>query len=100
MPILNWIALILSVHILSASVLRTGSQHTTLPSLQPALMLKRDLQHGPLNPEHGSPALVSETTASKNSHVDRDRDMYEELNPSHSVRRLANWIGLSSNATF
>jgi F-type H+-transporting ATPase subunit b len=26
--------------------------------------------------------------------------MYEELNHSHSVRRLANWIGLSSNVTF
>jgi hypothetical protein len=57
MPILNWVVLILGVHILSASVLPTNSQHTPLPSLPPALMLKREL-HDRLNPEHRNSASI------------------------------------------
>ena len=96
---LNLIVLILYVHILSASALPTNSQHPALLSLSPALMLRGELA-GRLNPEHSSTPLVSETTASKSSQVDPADDRYEEFTRSHSVRRLAHWIGLSSNATF
>lgn len=44
--------------------------------------------------------LVSETTASKSSQIHPGHDRYKEFTHSHSVRRLAHWIGLSSNATF
>jgi hypothetical protein len=49
----NCAALTLCVHILSASVLPTNSQHTPLPSLPPALMCKREL-HVRLNPEQNT----------------------------------------------
>jgi F0F1-type ATP synthase membrane subunit b/b' len=99
MPILNWIVLILCVHILSASALPTNLQHTAVPSLTPALVLRHEL-HGPLNPEHSSTPLVSETTASTSSQIDPGHDRYNEFTHSHSVHRLAHWIGLSSNVTF
>jgi hypothetical protein len=63
MPALNWIVVILCVHILSASARLTDSQHTALPPLPPALTVQREL-HDRLNPEHSSIPLVPETTAS------------------------------------
>ena len=99
MPILNRIVLILCVHILAASVLRTNSQHTALPPPPPALMLRREL-HDRLNPEHSSTPLVPETTASKGSQIDPGDDRYKEFTHSHSVRQLAHWTGRSPNATF
>jgi F0F1-type ATP synthase membrane subunit b/b' len=99
MPVLNWIVLILCIHILSAPVRPTNSLHTALPSLPPALIVRREL-HGRLNPEHTSTPLVPETTASKSSQIDSGDDTYREFTHSQSVRRLAGWIGLSSDATF
>jgi hypothetical protein len=99
MPILNRITLILCVHILSASAQLTDSQHTALPSLPPSLMLRRELDDR-LNPEYSSTPLVPETTAAKGSQIDPGNDGYKEFTHSHSVRWLAHWIGLSSNATF
>jgi hypothetical protein len=96
---LNPIVLVFGVHILSASALPTTLLHPTPLSLSPALMLRDEL-HGRLNPERSSTPLVPETTASKNSQVDPDDDGYKEFTHSHSVRQLAHWIGLSSNATF
>jgi hypothetical protein len=99
MPALSWIVLILCVHILSASVGPTKSQHTALPSLPPALMLRRK-PHDRLNLGHSSTPLVPEMTSSKSSQIDPGDDEYKEFTHSHSVRRLAGWIGLSSDATF
>ena len=99
MPALNWIVLILCVHILSASARPTESQHTVLPSLPPALILRRKPQDR-LNLEHSSTPVVPETTSSKSSQIDPGDDGYKEFTHSHSVRQLAHWIGLSSNATF
>jgi F0F1-type ATP synthase membrane subunit b/b' len=99
MPILNRITLILCVHILSASARPANSQHTALPSLPRALTPRREL-HDRLNPEYSGTPLVSETTASKSSRIDPGDDSYKEFTHSHSVRRLAHWIGLSSDATF
>jgi F-type H+-transporting ATPase subunit b len=62
-------------------------------------MLRREL-HDRLNPEHSSTPLVPETTASKSSQIDPGNDGYKEFTHSLSVRRLAHWLGLSSNATF
>ena len=59
MPALNWIVLILCVHILSTSARPMDSQHTMLPSLPRALMLRREL-HDRLN-RHGSTPLIPET---------------------------------------
>lgn len=99
MPALNWIVLILCVHILSASARPTESQHTVLPSLPPALILRRK-PHNRLNLEHCSTPLVPETAASKSSQIDPGDDGYKEFTHSQSVRLLAGWIGLSSDATF
>jgi len=99
MPALNWIVLILCVHILSASARPTESQHTVLPSLPPALILRRK-PHNRLNLEHRSTPLVPETAASKSSQIDPGDDGYKEFTHSQSVRLLAGWIGLSSDATF
>ena len=98
MPALNWIVLILCVHILSASVRLTDSQHTAFPSLRSAL-IRREL-HDRMIPEHSSTRLVSATTASKNTQIDSGDETYREFTRSQSVRRLAHWIGLSSDATF
>jgi len=98
MPALNWIVLILCVHILSASARLTDSQHTALPSLSSAL-IRREL-HDRINPEHSSTRLVSETTASKSTQIDSGDETCREFTRSQSVRRLAHWIGLSSDATF
>jgi F0F1-type ATP synthase membrane subunit b/b' len=62
-------------------------------------MLRRK-QHDRLNVEHSSTSLVPESTASKGSQIDPGDDGYKEFTHSHSVRQLAHWIGLSSNATF
>ena len=97
MPALNWIVLILCAHILCASARPTDSQHTALPSLPRALTLRRK-QHDRMNREHSSTRLVSETAASKSSQIDPGDDRYKEF--THSIHRLAHWIGLSSNATF
>lgn len=98
MPALNWIVLILCVHILSASVRLTDSQHTAFPSLRSAL-IRREL-HDRMNPEQSSTRLVSETTASKSTQIDSGDETYREFTRSQSVRQLAHWIGLSSDATF
>jgi len=100
MPILNRIVLIVCVHILSASARLTDLQHTALPSLPPpAPMLRREL-HDRLNPEHSSNPLVPQSTASKGLEIDPGNDGYKEFTHSQSVRQLAHWIGLSTNATF
>jgi F-type H+-transporting ATPase subunit b len=99
MPALNRIVLILCVHIQSASARPTNSQHTALPSLPRALALRRE-QRDRMNPEHSSTLLVSEMTASKSPQIDSGDETYREFTDSQSVRRLAGWIGLSSNATF
>ena len=98
MPALNWIVLILCVHILSASARLTDSQHTAFPSLSSAL-IRREL-HDRMIPEHSSTRLVSATTASKSTQIDSGGETYREFTRSQSVRRLAHWIGLSSDATF
>ena len=98
MPALNWIVLILCVHILSASARLTDSQHRAFPSLSSALT-RREL-HDRMIPEHSSTRLVSATTASKNTQIDSGDETYREFTRSQSVRRLAHWIGLSSDATF
>ena len=97
MPALNWIVLILCVRILSASALLTDSQHTALPSVPRALML-RCKPHYRLSLEHSTP-LVPETTASKSSQINPGDDGFKEFTHSQSVRLLAHWIGLSSDAT-
>jgi len=97
MPALNWIVLILCVHILSASAWLTDKQHTAFPSLSSAL-IRREL-HDRMNPEQ-STRLVSETTASKSTQIDSGDETYREFTRSQSVRQLAHWIGLSSDATF
>jgi len=99
MRILDWIILVLCVPNLSALALPTKSQHSRLLSLPSALML-RDVLHRRSKPEHSSTRLVSETTASKSTQIDSVDETYREFTHSHSVRRLAHWIGLSSNATF
>jgi len=99
MPALNRIVLVLCVHILSASARLTDSQHTALPSLRSALMLRRQL-HDRLNPEPSSTPPAPESTASKGSQIDSGNDGYKEFTHSQSIRRLAHWIGLSTNATF
>jgi F-type H+-transporting ATPase subunit b len=99
MPALNWIVLILCVHILSASARPTDSQQKALPSLPRALTLRRK-QHDRMNPEHRSTCLVSETTASKSPQTDSGEETYTQFTHPQSVRRLASWIGLSSDATF
>jgi hypothetical protein len=86
MPALNWIVLILCVHIPSASVLPTTLTHSAHLSLSTALMLRDEL-HRRLNPEHRSTPLVPETTASNGSPIDRGNDGYEEFTHSYSVRR-------------
>jgi len=96
---LNPIVLILYVHSLSASVPPPNSQHPALLSLSPALMLWGE-EPGRLNPEHSNTPLVSDTTASKSTPIDSGDEMYREFTRSQSVRRLAAWIGLSSDATF
>jgi F0F1-type ATP synthase membrane subunit b/b' len=98
MPALNWIVLILCVHILSASARLTDSQHTAFPSLSSAL-IPREL-HDRINPEHSSTRRVSETIASKSTQIDSGDETYREFTRSQSVRRLAHLIGLSSDATF
>jgi F0F1-type ATP synthase membrane subunit b/b' len=95
---LNPIVLVLGVHILSAPALPTNSAHSAILSLSPTLMLRGSL-HGRLNPEHSSTPLVSETTASKRSQIDSGDETHREFTHSQSVRRLAGWIGLSSDAT-
>lgn len=96
---LNRIVLILWVHTLSASAPPTNLPHSALLSPSPALMLRGELP-GCLNSEHNSTPPISDTTASKSAQVDPDDDRFKEFTYSHSVRRLARWIGLSSNATF
>jgi len=98
MPALNWIVLILCVHILSASARLTDRQHTAFPSLSSAL-IPREL-HDRMNPEQSSTRLGSETTASRSTQIDSGDETYREFTRSQSVRQLAHWIGLSSDATF
>jgi F0F1-type ATP synthase membrane subunit b/b' len=99
MPILRWIALILCFHIMSACAWPTNSCCSATLSPAAVFVLRREL-HGRLKPEHRNTRLVSETAVSKNSEIDPAHDMYKELTESHSVRRLAHWVGLSSTATF
>jgi F-type H+-transporting ATPase subunit b len=98
MPALNWIVLIPCFQMLSASVRLTDSQHTAFPSLSSAL-IRRELNDRK-NPKQSSTPLVSEATASKSTQIDSGDEVYREFTRSQSVRRLAAWIGLSSDATF
>jgi F-type H+-transporting ATPase subunit b len=98
MPALNWIVPILCVHILSASARLTDTLHAAFPS--PSLeLIPREL-HDRKNLEQSSTPPVSEATASKSTQIDSGDEMYREFTRSQSVRRLAAWIGLSSDATF
>ena len=61
--------------------------------------LGRTLHHG-VSLEHSNTEVVPREVLSEDSEPSARNDEYKELTHSYSVRLLAHWIRLSSNATF
>jgi hypothetical protein len=101
MPIVNWslFLIIISVH--------ARFDATLLPNADQGFIAVLSFQSAPpfgstpddrLSMEHSNTEVVPREALSQRSETGA-RDEYEELNHSYSVRRLAHWIRLSSNAT-
>jgi F0F1-type ATP synthase membrane subunit b/b' len=99
MPIVNWslFLIIISVHArFDATLLPNGL--IAVPSFQSTPPFG-STPHCRLSLEHSNTEVVPREALSQRSETGA-RDEYEELTHSYSVRRLAHWIRLSSNATF
>ena len=102
MPSVNWslFLIIISVH--------ARFDATLLPNADQGLIAVLSFQsaspfgstpHDRLSLEHSNTEVVPREALSQRSETGT-RDEYKELTHSYSVRRLAHWIRLSSNATF
>jgi F0F1-type ATP synthase membrane subunit b/b' len=102
MLIVNWSLFLISISVharFGATLLPSGNQgFKAVLSFQSASPFG-STPHDRRSLEHSNTEVVPREPLSQRSETGA-RDEYEELTHSYSVRRLAHWIRLSSNATF